>query len=141
MRGKGSRYNRIIVRMYDILKKFWRKGDSFNTIPSSQFYDHISLVKVEWWLSWCHEWPELYWARIRHFSDGKADVLFQDETKLFGFDDLDSSRNFVSEDEFSNLEHMDVEDLRDISIPEDTVIETPNWESKQEFAFEYIGKY
>lgn len=127
--------------MYNFLKGLIYREDSLMVISSSQFYRDNKVVKVEWWLSWCHEWPELFWGRIRYFSDGKADVLFQDETKLFGFDDLDSARNYVSEDEFSNLEHMGVESLRDLLIPEDIVIETPNWERKQEFAFEYIGKY
>jgi hypothetical protein len=109
--------------------------------PVEWFYQNAEIVKVEWWLSWCHEYPDLFWARLRIFSDGKADVLFQDGNKLFGFDNEEYAGYFVSEDEFGKFENLDEEDKTFLKIPKDTNIQTPIWKNNEVKNFIYIGKY
>jgi hypothetical protein len=105
------------------------------------FYLDCRIEKVEWWLSWCHEYPNLFWARLRIFSNGKADVLFQDENKTYGFENEEFAGYFISQDEFSKFENIDEEDRNGLEIPEDALIEIPDWENKEVENFEYIGKY
>jgi hypothetical protein len=107
----------------------------------NEFYQNFKVEKVEWWYSWCHEYPNLFWARLRTFSNGKADVLFQDENKTYGFENEEYAGYFISEDEFSRFEHLDDEDKKDLQIPLDIVIETPDWGNKEVRNFEYIGNY
>ena len=109
--------------------------------PIEWFYQNAKIVEVQWWLSWCHLYPNLFWARLRVFSDGKADVLFQNENKLFGFDNEESAGNFISEDEFKDLKSLDEEDRKFLEIPKDTEVQTPIWENKEVKYFKYIGKY
>lgn len=110
-------------------------------VRSHKFYQNAEIVSIVWWYSWCHEYPDLYFARLRTFSNGKADVLFQDETKAYGFDSQAYAANFISEDEFSRFVNIDDEDRRDLGIPIDTPVTTPRWEAKEVTNFEYIGKY
>lgn len=76
------------------------------------------------------EYPNLYWARLRKFSNGKVDVLFQDENKSYGFESEEYAGYFLSEDEFITFENMDEEDRNDLQIPQNVLIETPNWGNK-----------
>ena len=92
---------------------------------ADEFYRECEIEKVEWWLSWCHDYPNLFWSRLRKFSNGKADVLFQDEDKTYGFDNEEYAVFFISEDEFSNIENIDEDDRNDLEIPKGTLIETP----------------
>lgn len=112
----------------------------FNS-PVEWFYENAEVVKIEWWLSWCHLYPNLFWARLRVFADGKADVLFQDSNKLFGFDNEESASNFVSVEELSNFEDFDEEERKFLEIPDDTEIQTPIWENNEARNYIYIGKY
>jgi hypothetical protein len=116
--------------------------NTFNLKPSTEyFYSNSEIVKIEWWLSWCHEYPNLYWARLRIFSNGRADVLFQDENKTYGFESAEFAGNYISEDEFTKVQNIDADDRRDLEIPDDVLIETPNWSAKEVVDFEYIGTY
>ncbi len=108
---------------------------------ANKFYSKSKVEKVEWWLSWCHEYPNLFWARLRTFSNGKADVLFQDEYKSYGFDNEKSASNFIAEDEFSKFKNLDSEDRNDLEIPADFIIKIPDWGIKEVNDFEYIGTY
>ena len=110
-------------------------------IRSHKFYQNAEVVDVDWGYSWCHEYPDLYFARLRTFSNGKADVLFQDETKSYGFDTRTYAANFISEDEFSRFVNIDEEDRHDLGIPIDTTVTAPDWEAKEAIDFEYIGEY
>ena len=74
-------------------------------------------------------------------ADGKADVLFQDELKSYGFENEEFAGYFISEDEFSPFENMDEDDRNDLEIPKDVVIKPPDWEDKEVNAFKYIGTY
>ncbi len=70
--------------------------DKFNLKTSAEdFYSNSEIVETEWWLSWCHEYPNLFWARLRKFSNGKADVLFQDENKIYGFESAEFAGYFI----------------------------------------------
>jgi len=121
-----------------ILNSFW---SHFQDVSSSRFYKGGQVAKLDWWFSWCHEYPDLYFARLRTFSNGKADVLFQDENIAYGFDNEDSAGHFISEDEFSRLACIDENDKKFIKVPNDVIIEPPSWGSKEAFEFKYIGKY
>ena len=110
-------------------------------LGAKEFYNNCEVEKVNWWLSYCHNYPEFYWARLRTFSNGKADVLFQDENKAYGFDNEEYAGYFISEDEFSPFENINEDDRNDLEIPKEYVIEIPIWESKEVENFEYIGKY
>ena len=109
-------------------------------LTAREFYLDNKIEKVEWWLSWCHEYPDLFWARLRRFSNGKADILFQDENKAYGFENEEYAGYFISQDEFSKLENIDEDDRKDLEIPQDIVIEMPDWENREVKDFEYIGK-
>lgn len=108
---------------------------------AKEFYQNCEVIKIQWWLSWCHEYPDLYWARLRTFSSGKADVLFQDESKSYGFDNEEFAGNFIAEDEFSKFENIDEDDKKELEIPKKVLIETPDWKDKEVKNFEYIGTY
>jgi hypothetical protein len=110
-------------------------------MDKSDFYRNVQVINVEWWLSWCHEYPDLFWARLRVFSDGKADVSFQDENKNYGFNSEEFAGRFLNEDEFSLFENMDEEDMKDLETPLDVEIEKPNWAEKSFEEFIYIGDY
>ena len=108
---------------------------------AKEFYFNCKIEQIEWWLSWCHEYPNLYWARLRKFSSGKADVLFQDENKTYGFENAEFAGYFISEDEFSIFEDIDDNDRKDLEIPKDILIKMPEWDNTEAQNFEYIGKY
>lgn len=108
---------------------------------AKEFYQNCEVIKVQWWLSWVNEYPDLYWARLRTFSNGKADVLFQDESNSYGFDNEEFAGYFISEDEFIRFENIDEEDKNDLEIPKEVLIETPDWRDKEVKNFEYIGTY
>lgn len=108
---------------------------------AKEFYFNCEIEKLEWWLSWCHEYPDLFWARLRKFSNGKADVLFQNENKAYGFDSEEFAGYFIAEDEFSKFENIREDDRNDLEIPKDVLIETPDWGNKEVKDFEYIGTY
>lgn len=110
-------------------------------MTNEDFYQNAQVIKVEWWLSWCHEYPDLFWGRLRVFSNGKADVVFQDEDKTYGFINKESAQSFLGEDEFSAIENIDDDDKRDLEIPFDFKIETPNWAEKNFENFIFIGEY
>jgi hypothetical protein len=106
-----------------------------------EFYSNVEVEKVEWWISDCFEYPNLYWARLRVFSNGKADVLFQDKEKAFGFDGIQSAGFYLSEDEFTGFDRLDEEEKADLRIPKDLFVNYPNWANKEVRKFEYIGNY
>jgi hypothetical protein len=71
------------------------------------FYEGKTLTKVEWWLSYCSEYPDLLWARLRVFSDGSADAAFE-ELKVYGFDSREYASYFLSEDEYTSFELTEI---------------------------------
>lgn len=110
-------------------------------LTSKEFYQGCEVEKVQWWLSYCHEYPDLFWARLRKFSNGKVDVLFQDEGISYGFDNEEFAGYFISEDEFSKFENIDKKDRNDFKIPEGVLIETPDWKNKEVIDLKYLGTY
>lgn len=117
------------------------KNFVFESPEKKEFYQNNKVEKIEWWISWCHEYPNLFWTRLRVFSNGKADVLFQDENKTYGFENEEYAGYFISGDEFMRFHNLDDEDKKDLEIPLNISIEAPNWENKEVENFEYIGKY
>jgi len=102
------------------------------------FYANKTITRVEWWVSYCSEYPDLAWARIRVLSDGSADAAF-DEGTVYGFSNSTYAANFISEDEYWRLESLDNEDLREIGA-EGIELCPPNWRAFGG-SFEYLGKY
>ncbi len=103
------------------------------------FYAGKTLAKVEWWLSYCSEYPNLAWARLRVFSDGSADAAF-DESKVYGFDDRKYAGYFLGEDEYIPIDSMYEQDEADIGVKESD-ISPPTWEDDARSEFEYLGRY
>lgn len=110
-------------------------------IEKDEFYSNNKVEKSEWWLAWGSEYPDLYWARLRLFSNGMADVLFQDEVKTYGFENSEVGGYFISEDEFSKFENMDEVFKDELKIPNEIIVKTPDWGDKEVNNFVYIGKY
>ena len=107
----------------------------------SDFYKNPQPFKIEWWLSSCHNYPDLYWARLKVFSDGKADVAFQDENKVYGFTKREYAEYFLGEDEFWAFNRIDEDDKKELEIPLDIEIKLPAWSAKIFEEFIYIGEY
>jgi hypothetical protein len=86
--------------------------NQFKLKPTAkEFYNNCQVEKVNWWLSYCHNYPDFFWARLRLFSSGKADVMFQDENIIYGFDNEEFAGYFISEDEFIEFnENFDEEE-------------------------------
>lgn len=103
------------------------------------FYEGKTLMKVEWWLSYCSEYPDLAWARLRVFSDGGADAAF-DESRVYGFDDRKYAGYFLGEDEYMPLESMDEKDEADIGVKKSDIV-PPMWEDDAHTEFKYLGTY
>jgi len=103
------------------------------------FYEGKTLTKIEWWLSYCPEYPDLAWARLRIFSDGSADAAF-DESKVYGFDDRKYADYFLGEDEYMRFDSMDEQNEVDIGVKKADIL-PPNWGDDAPAEFEYIGTY
>jgi len=71
----------------------------------NSFYEGKALKEVEWWISYACRFPELYWGRLRVFSDGSADACFS-KSKIYGFANRDSAENFLTEDEYTRLTNV-----------------------------------
>jgi hypothetical protein len=102
------------------------------------FYDGKTIVQVEWWLSYCSQYPDLYWARIRVLSDGSAEASF-DEVKAYGFANHTFAANFISEDEYWHLESFGDQERKEIGA-EGVELSPPHWQEAFR-SFEYIGTY
>lgn len=61
-------------------------------------------TQTSWWLDW-GALPNLYWARLEVAQDGSAVVLDLDG-KYHRFDDAQSARFWLQEDEYSLLHHL-----------------------------------
>lgn len=110
-------------------------------MTAAEFYQDLKIVEIEWWYACYLKYPDLFWARLRKFSNGKADVLFQGEDKSYGFENDEFAGYFLSEDEFSTFEDIDEDQKNDLKIPTGVLIKTPDWGNKEVKNFEYIGTY
>ena len=104
------------------------------------FYEGKSIVSVEWWISYGSEFPELYWARLRVFSDGSSDAAF-DEFTAYGFDTREYASYFLSSDEYISFNSVDEQDEIDIGAKK-SQMSIPVWSDDQtKVEFEYLGTY
>jgi len=103
------------------------------------FYEGKTLAKVEWWLSYCSEYPDLAWARLRVFSDSSADAAFE-ESKVYGFDERKFASYFLGEDEYRPFDLMDEQDEANIGVKK-ADISPPTWSEDAGAEFEYLGTY
>mgnify|MGYP000132629023 CR=1 FL=1 len=83
-------------------------------------YEDQKVIVIKWWL---HDYAptDLFWARLRTFSNGKTDVLFENEDKLYGFESEEYAGYFLSADEYMPFNKLDEEDLIDLEIPKGQV--------------------
>lgn len=107
-------------------------------IDAKKFYAGKTLTKVEWWISYVCHYPELYWGRLRVFSDGTADAAF-DESDVYGFDEQQYARYFLAEDEYIPLATLDPKDEEHIGAKAADVT-PPTW-SETPASFHYLGTY
>jgi hypothetical protein len=73
------------------------------------------VEKVQWWLMWC-DFPNLNWARLRVYADGSTDV-FDMDGRTSKFPNEEAAREFLAEDEFTELSLLDEEDERKLGVP------------------------
>jgi hypothetical protein len=111
----------------------------FGVVVKHSFYEGKALREVEWWISYACEFPELYWGRLRVFSDGSADVWFG-ESQIYGFANRDSAGNFLAEDEYIRFATMDEEDEKMIGVKA-SEISPPSWSDSESARLEYLGQY
>lgn len=109
-------------------------------MTKEQFYQGKYVVTVEWWLHTCDLPDCLTWARLRVFNDGTADSCFCKHCKLYGFENHDYARYFLSEDEYTCFNNMDEEDQEEYGI-ELVKIQPPTWQEYPNQLFEYLGTY
>ena len=106
-------------------------------IDARAFYSGKTLTKVGWWLS-PHPYPELYWGRLRVFSDGTADAAF-DEADVYGFQDANYAGYFLAEDEYTPSENLDARDEEHLGVKA-SELTPPTW-SETPARFHYLGIY
>ena len=107
-------------------------------IDAKTFYAGKTISEVEWWISSCCKFPELYWGRLRVFSDGTADAAF-DESDVYGFDDREYAGYFLAEDEYTRFARMDAQDEENIG-EKASELTPPTW-SDTPMRFHYLGTY
>ena len=107
-------------------------------MDAQKFYAGKTVTRVEWWISWVCHYPELYWGRLRVYSDGTADAAF-DESDVFRFDDQKYAGYFLGEDEYTPLENLDAQDEQNIGANVSELI-PPTW-SDTSARFHYLGTY
>ena len=71
--------------------------------------------ETSWWLDWS-ALPGLFWARMRTFPDGSAEVLDLDGWRHH-FTDRESAVFWLSEDEYSQVEQL----IKDGEVAPDVV--------------------
>ena len=120
------------------MKLISRIRRQFGVIDKHSFYEGKTLNEVEWWISWAAI-PDLYWARLRVFSDGSADAAF-DESSVYGFNDRKYAGYFLGEDEYSPVSELDDEDQKRLPA-EITDLSPPNWIDSKTAKFKYLGEY
>jgi hypothetical protein len=108
-------------------------------VDKSSFYEGKALKEVEWWISYVCEFPQLYWGRLRVFSDGSADAFFG-ESQVYGFANRVSAETFLAEDEYIRFATMDEEDEKMIGVKA-SEISPPAWDDSKSARFEYLGQY
>jgi hypothetical protein len=74
----------------------------------------MSVVFESWWLDES-ALPDLLWARLRCFSDGRAEVLDLDG-RYTQFASEDEARLFLLEDEYAQLDRIAVENFIDAGM-------------------------
>ena len=107
-------------------------------IDAKAFYFGKTLSQVEWWISSCCEFPELYWGRLRVFSDGTVDAAF-DEEDVYGFDDREYSGCFLAEDEYIRFSRLDAEDEAKLGAKA-CDLTPPTWSDTPK-RFHYLATY
>lgn len=110
----------------------------FRSTTKRTFYDGKTVVEVEWWVSYCSEYPDLSWARLRVFSDGSADAAFE-ERKLYGFDSREYAGYFLGEDEYVPFNSMD--ELAPEIGAKQSDVSPPSWDDDPHAEFKYLGTY
>jgi hypothetical protein len=108
-------------------------------MTKSAFYDSAILEVTHWWLHEC-DLPLLRWARLRCFSNGTADVTWDEGGRLYGFLTQTFAEYFLAEDEYILIERLDQTDGEEFGIDLSSIT-PPNWADVDDQHFEYIGSY
>jgi hypothetical protein len=104
----------------------------------AEFYAGKTVTEVEWWIAYACHYPELYWGRLRVFSDGTADAA-SDEANVYGFDDRKFAGYFLGEDEYTPFATLSPEDEQLIGAKA-SQMSPPTWNDTATH-FEYLGTY
>jgi hypothetical protein len=108
-------------------------------VTKEEFYRGKSLVRAEWWVNASRLPDVIAWARLRVFEDRASDVLFEDGTKVFNFNNEQYGQYFLGEDEFICLSKLDADDEVEYGISLAVLI-PPDWKDDP-VDFEYLGVY
>jgi hypothetical protein len=120
------------------MKVISRIRKQFGVVDKHSFYEGKTLKEVEWWISWA-ALPDLYWARLRVFSDGSADAAF-DESAVYGFNDRKYAGYFLGEDEYSPVGELEDKDRKRVPV-EVKELSPPLWIESKAVKFKYLGEY
>jgi hypothetical protein len=122
-----------------LMKIISRLRERLGHVDKNSFYEGKTLVSIEWYVSYCSEYPDLAWARLRVYSDGGADAAF-DEAKVYGFADRESATNFLCEDEYTSFASMDEAGAAELGARKSDM-QPPSWPDDPRAEFKYIGAY
>jgi len=75
----------------------------------------VPVESQQWWLMWA-SFPDLNWARLRVFADGKADV-FDMDGRTMTFRSETEARDHLLEDEFTRYDRLGPEDEEELGRP------------------------
>jgi hypothetical protein len=110
-------------------------------LTKAQFYSAAGVVaRVEWLLrNW--ELPsKLVWARLRSFSNGSADVCYEEGGPLYGYIDATDAENFLRQGEYWRPSSWSAENEQAFGVRR-SELPQPAWQDNPDAAFEYVGDY
>ena len=108
-------------------------------MTKSAFYDGAILKVTQWWLHEC-DLPILRWARLRCFSNGTADVTWDERGTTYGFRTPTFAEFFLAEDEYVPIDNLNDAHQKELGIDLSNVAR-PNWTDIDAQHFEYLGSY
>ncbi len=78
------------------------------------------IVQTQWWLMEC-SFPSLNWARLRVYSNARADVFDRDGC-LLTFDTQEDARNNLLEDEYVSMDGLTDDDYVELGMQREQLV-------------------
>jgi hypothetical protein len=110
-------------------------------MTEADFYSGKLVTEVVWYLDECALPEALYWARLRIFDDGTADVFWDDQNSTaYGFDNRTYASYFLGEEEFIRFGDWDADDEQAYGVRA-ADLAVPDWSSHSGHNFRHYGTY